>query len=119
VLYAITFGGFVAFGVYLPTFLKAVYGLGTTDAASRAAGFVLLATMARPVGGWLSDRFSGVQVLLGALAVVAVGAVVTAFQPHIALATVAFLSMRRRWGSATEPSSRWSARPSPPSRWAA
>jgi MFS transporter, NNP family, nitrate/nitrite transporter len=98
VLYAITFGGFVAFGVYLPTFLKAVYGLGTTDAASRAAGFVLLATVARPVGGWLSDRFSGVQVLLGALGVVAAGAIVTAFQPHIALATVAFLGMAAALG---------------------
>jgi nitrate/nitrite transporter NarK len=38
VVYAITFGGFVAFGVYLPTFLKTVYGLDTTDAATRAAG---------------------------------------------------------------------------------
>jgi NNP family nitrate/nitrite transporter-like MFS transporter len=97
-LYAITFGGFVAFGVYLPTFLKAVYGLETTDAASRAAGFVLLATLARPVGGWLSDRVSGVKVLEGALAVTAVGAVITAFQPHIVLATVAFLSMAAALG---------------------
>jgi MFS transporter, NNP family, nitrate/nitrite transporter len=38
-VYAITFGGFVAFGVYPPTFLRTVYHLGTTDAASRAAGF--------------------------------------------------------------------------------
>lgn len=29
VLYAISFGGFVAFGVYVPTFLKTVYGLST------------------------------------------------------------------------------------------
>src|SRR5215212_3713352 len=75
VVYAITFGGFVAFGVYLPTFLKTVYGLETTDAASRAAGFVVLATLARPVGGWLADRISGVPVILWALGVVAAGAV--------------------------------------------
>ena len=56
VVYAITFGGFVAFGVYLPTFLKTVYGLETTDAASRAAGFVVLATLARPAGGWPPPR---------------------------------------------------------------
>jgi MFS transporter, NNP family, nitrate/nitrite transporter len=53
VIYAITFGGFVAFGVYLPTFLKTVYGLETTDAASRAAGFVVLATRPAPsAAGW-------------------------------------------------------------------
>jgi len=98
VLYAITFGGFVAFGVYLPTFLKTVYRLGATDAASRAAGFVVLATLARPVGGWLADRVSGVRVLLWALGVVAASAVVTAFQPHIAVATVAFLAMAAALG---------------------
>ena len=98
VLYAITFGGFVAFGVYLPTFLKTVYGLGTTDAASRAAGFVVLATLARPVGGWLSDRVSGIKVLQWALGVVAAGAVVTAFQPPIVLATIAFLAMAAALG---------------------
>ena len=81
VIYAISFGGFVAFGVYLPTFLKTVYGLETTDAASRAAGFVVLATLARPVGGWLADRITGVPVILWALGVVAAGAVVTVFQP--------------------------------------
>src|SRR5918994_980008 len=67
-------------------------------AAARAAGFVVLATLARPVGGWLADRITGVPVVKWALAVVAVGAVVTAFQPHIVLATVAFLTMAAALG---------------------
>jgi NNP family nitrate/nitrite transporter-like MFS transporter len=100
VVYAITFGGFVAFGVYLPTFLKTVYGLDTTDAATRAAGFVVLATLARPVGGTLADRVTGVPVLKWALGVVAAGAVVAAFQPNIVLATVAFLTMAAALGLA-------------------
>jgi MFS transporter, NNP family, nitrate/nitrite transporter len=98
-LYAITFGGFVAFGVYLPTYLKTVYGLATTDAAARAAGFVLLATLARPVGGWLADRVGGVRVLEWGLGVVAAGAVVTAFQPSLSVATVPFLVMAAALGA--------------------
>jgi NNP family nitrate/nitrite transporter-like MFS transporter len=50
------------------------------------------------VGGWLADRISGVPVIQWALGVVAAGAVVTAFQPHIAVATVAFLTMAAALG---------------------
>jgi MFS transporter, NNP family, nitrate/nitrite transporter len=91
-LYALTFGGFVAFGVYLPTYLKEVYGLETADAGARTAGFILLATAMRPVGGYLADRLGGGRVLVVAFAVVAAGATVQAFAPPIAVATVALLS---------------------------
>lgn len=97
-LYAVTFGGFVAFGVYLPTYLTQVYALETTDAGARAAGFILLATAARPVGGWLSDRLGGGRVLVVALAVVALGAAIVSPAPGIALATIAFLSMAAALG---------------------
>lgn len=63
--YFLTFGGFVAFGVYLPTLLKDEFGLAPTDAGFRAAGFVVLATAMRPVGGWLGDRIGGARVLSG------------------------------------------------------
>jgi MFS transporter, NNP family, nitrate/nitrite transporter len=97
-LYALTFGGFVAFGVYLPTYLREAYGLQIADAGARAAGFIVLATLARPVGGWLADRFGGGRVLVVAYAVVTVGAAVQAFTPHLAVATVAFLSMAAALG---------------------
>src|SRR5215467_12272009 len=41
ILYAVLFGGYVAFSVYLPTYLKTAYGLTQADAANRMAGFVL------------------------------------------------------------------------------
>lgn len=91
VLYAITFGGFVAFGAYLPTYLTAAYGLQTGDAALRAAGFIVVATAFRPIGGWLSDRTDGARVLSWGLGIVGGGAIVTAFGPPMPLATVAFL----------------------------
>ena len=55
-LYAVGFGGFVAFSVYLPVYLNNAYLLTPADAADKMAGFVLLAVLLRPVGGWLSDR---------------------------------------------------------------
>jgi nitrate/nitrite transporter NarK len=61
--YFLTFGGFVAFSIYLPTLLRVEFGLSVADAGFRAAGFVVLATLLRPVGGWLADRIGGAQVL--------------------------------------------------------
>jgi len=61
--YFLTFGGFVAFSIYLPSLLRADFGLGLIDAGFRTAGFVALATLARPVGGWLADQIGGARVL--------------------------------------------------------
>ena len=57
--YFLTFGGFVAFGIYLPTLLRTQFESTPADAGFRAAGFVMLATLMRPVGGWLADRGAG------------------------------------------------------------
>jgi len=61
--YFLTFGGFVAFSIYLPTLLKDEFRLTPADAGFRTAGFVVLATLVRPLGGWLSDRIGGARVL--------------------------------------------------------
>jgi MFS transporter, NNP family, nitrate/nitrite transporter len=99
-LYAVAFGGYVAFSVYLPTYLKTGYGLTQADAANRMAGFVLLAVAMRPIGGWLSDRIGPVRVLAGSLSVVLAGAVTQAFTPALApVGTVAFLAMAAALGA--------------------
>jgi NNP family nitrate/nitrite transporter-like MFS transporter len=91
--YFVTFGGFVAINVYLPTLLVSQYGLNRNDAAFRAAGFVILATLARPLGGTLADRWGGTPILNAVFLVVAAFAVVLAFEPGIAMITVAFLAI--------------------------
>lgn len=99
-LYAVAFGGYVAFSVYLPTYLKTGYGLDQADAANRMAGFVLLAVVMRPAGGWLSDRVGAVRVLAGALTVVFAGALVQSATPSLApVGTVAFLAMAAALGA--------------------
>ena len=100
-LYAVGFGGFVAFSVYLPTYLKNAYLLTQTDAADKMAGFVLLAVLMRPVGGWLSDRFTPAPVLATAFAVVTAAAIGQSLTPALAPAgTITFLAMAAALGTA-------------------
>jgi len=61
--YFLTFGGFVAMGVYLPIFLTEMFKLTPQDAGMRTAGFVVLATLMRPVGGTLADKIGGRVIL--------------------------------------------------------
>ncbi|MFD5818467.1 nitrate/nitrite transporter [Streptomyces sp. NPDC127038] len=90
-LYAIGFGGIVAFGVYLPTYLKTWYSLSPTDAGTRAAGFALVTVVFRPIGGWLSDRVHPAVVTAWGLGVVGVMAVCQAFEPHLVPGGTVFL----------------------------
>ena len=80
-LYAVAFGGFVAFSTYLPTYLKDVYDFDLTQAGTRTAGFAIAAVIARPVGGVLSDRIGPRVVAATAFAGAAVMAIVVALQP--------------------------------------
>ncbi len=99
-VYALLFGGYVAFSVYLPTYLQSGYSLVPADASNRMAGFVLVAVLMRPVGGWLSDRLGPAVVLAGCLAVVTLGAVVQALTPAlIPVGTVAFMAMAAALGA--------------------
>jgi NNP family nitrate/nitrite transporter-like MFS transporter len=100
ILYAVAFGGYVAFSVYLPSYLITAYGLEPADAANRMAGFVVVAVIMRPVGGWLSDRFGAIPILTGAFAIVIVGSAVAATTPLLEwTGTVAFLSMAAALGA--------------------
>lgn len=102
VLYAVGFGGYVAFSVYLPTYLENAYALTQSDAANKMAGFVLLAVVMRPLGGWLSDRVDAARVLMGAFVVVAAGALVQSATPSLPpTGTVAFLAMAAALGIAS------------------
>ncbi len=54
----------MALGIYLPTLLKETFHLSLQQAGIRTAGFVVLATIMRPIGGTLSDRFGGSKILI-------------------------------------------------------
>jgi NNP family nitrate/nitrite transporter-like MFS transporter len=90
--YFLTFGGFVAMAIYLPTFLTEMFNLTPADAGRRTAGFVVLATLARPLGGWLADRFGGRRILAVVFPTTTVMAFLLAF-PMMGAFTVGALGM--------------------------
>ena len=100
ILYAVAFGGYVAFSVYLPAYLKTEYALSPAGAANRMAGFVVVAVVMRPVGGWLSDRLGPIPVLVAGYAVVVAGAALAANHPPVDTGgAAAFLSMAAALGA--------------------
>jgi len=80
-LYAVAFGGFVAFSTYLPTYLKDVYDFDLTGAGTRTAGFAIAAVVMRPVGGILSDRIGPRPVVATCFAGAAVMSLVVSLKP--------------------------------------
>lgn len=83
-LYAISFGGYVAFGVALPTVLRSCYGLDPLAASLGMAAFVLTAVVMRPLGGAAADRLGAARTLAVSYLAVAVGALLLATHPPLA-----------------------------------
>ncbi|MBC9821166.1 MFS transporter [Terrabacter sp. MAHUQ-38] len=116
-LYAVAFGGFVAFSTYLPTFLKDVYSFDLTAAGTRTAGFAIAAVVARPVGGMLSDRLGPRTVVGISLAGTAVLALVLAFRPPLEVpAGVSFVAIAFFLGLGTGGVFAWVALQAPAER---
>lgn len=100
-LYAIVFGGFVAFATYLPKYLTTVYPdqVDAVGAGTRAAVFAVAAVVARPIGGVLADRFGPKIISLVSLAgIVATAYVVGQEPPEGVLTGVVFLLMAASMG---------------------
>ena len=63
----------------MPTLLREIFNLSPTDAGARTAGFVVLATLLRPVGGILADKIGGAKVLVAVFAAIAVLSLLLSF----------------------------------------
>jgi MFS transporter, NNP family, nitrate/nitrite transporter len=78
--YFLSFGGFVALALYMPTLLRENFNLSPTDAGARTAGFVILATLMRPLGGIFADKVGGAKVLVFVFAAIAVLSLLLSFE---------------------------------------
>ncbi|MEX2460325.1 MAG: nitrate/nitrite transporter [Paenibacillaceae bacterium] len=91
--YFITFGSFVALTLYLPNFFVNQFHLDKIDAGMRTAGFIVLATLIRPFGGFLSDRFNPYVVLIGVFSGLTISGIILSFSLTMPLFTVGCLSV--------------------------
>jgi NNP family nitrate/nitrite transporter-like MFS transporter len=83
-LYTMAFGSFIGYSAAFPLTIKIVYGdlPDAPDGLALRYAFLgpLLGSLIRPVGGWLSDKFSGAKVtLVAGLGLIASSLGVTAF----------------------------------------
>lgn len=100
-LYAVVFGGFVAFSTFLPKYLTTIYPaqVDQIGAGNRMGSFVIAAVIARPIGGILADKLGPKPIAAIALAAVAGLAVIVSFEPPEGIVTGAtFLAMAAALG---------------------
>ncbi|MEP7160355.1 MAG: MFS transporter [Dermatophilaceae bacterium] len=100
-LYAVVFGGFVAFSTFLPKYLTTIYpgAVDQVGAGTRTATFVIAAVLARPIGGALADRFGPKLITAISFAGIIVLALVVSFEVPEGIATGgAFLAMAASLG---------------------
>src|SRR5699024_8902927 len=76
------------FTVFLPSFLVDFFALDKVDAGFRTAGFIVIATLVRPVGGWLADKFEPLFILMACFLGLTIASAIFAFSPAIHLYTV-------------------------------
>ncbi|GGA81610.1 nitrate/nitrite transporter [Ornithinibacillus halotolerans] len=89
--YFITFGAFVAFTMFLPSFLVSNFGLDPIDAGIRTAIFIVIATILRPIGGLLADKFNGFIIMMIVFLGVTFSGILLSFSPGIEWYTVGAL----------------------------
>ena len=70
-IYAVTFGGFIGFVSFLPSYYHDQFGVSKVQAGQLTTIVAFMGAAMRICGGWLSDRFGGINTLTVVLAAVA------------------------------------------------
>ena len=93
-LYGVTFGGFVGLSSYLPIFFHDQFQVGMVKAGTLTALCALVGSGARPLGGFLADRFGGLTFLRWLFLMIAVLCLASQGLDHFPLAfTIVLLIM--------------------------
>ena len=69
-IYGVTFGGFIGLTTFLPSYYHDQFGVSKVQAGQLTMLAAFMGAAVRVLGGWLSDRFGGVNTLTWVLMVV-------------------------------------------------
>ncbi len=70
-IYGVTFGGFIGLTTFLPTYYYDQFGVSKVQAGQLTMLAAFMAAAVRVAGGWISDRWGGVNTLTWVLVIVA------------------------------------------------
>jgi len=92
-IYAVTFGGFIGLTTFLPSYYHDQFGVSKVQAGQLTMLAAFMGAALRVVGGWLSDRWGGVNTLTVVLLVVAVCLALTGLATGSLAATTLLLML--------------------------
>jgi NNP family nitrate/nitrite transporter-like MFS transporter len=91
-IYVVTFGGFIGLANFLPTYFYDQFKVSKIEAGQLTMLATLMGSATRVLGGYLSDRWGGINALTGVLAMVVVTLVICGLMGQsLALTTLLFM----------------------------
>ena len=92
-IYGVTFGGFIGLATFLPTYYHDQFGVSKVEAGQLTMLAAFMAAAVRVAGGWIADRWGGVNTLTLVLVVVAACLGVVGFASASLAATTLLLML--------------------------
>src|SRR3972149_4973343 len=90
--YILTFGGYIGFTMFLPTLFADGYGIPKKTMGQWSAPIIVMASVTRILGGWLADKYGGLNNMLFVCVAVTILSLIAATMPPIwIMAGVLFL----------------------------
>lgn len=90
-VYIITFGGFIGLSSFLPTYFHDQFGVTKVEAGQLTMLAALMGSAVRVVGGWISDRWGGINSLTLMFAIILVCMIIASFQLNLVATTILFM----------------------------
>lgn len=92
-IYAITFGGFIGLATFLPTYYYDQFGVSKVQAGQLTMLAAFMGAALRVFGGWISDRWGGINTLSVVLVTVAVTLVMCGLASSSLVATTLLIML--------------------------